>query len=39
MILTKEDIIQNIKDKTPIGLQILKIELDYYLDLIKGGEE
>ncbi len=33
--LSKKDILIEIKKRTPLGLQILKTELDYYLDLIE----
>ncbi len=36
---TKEEIIEEIKNGTPFGLKILKIELDYYMDLFKEVKE
>lgn len=37
--LTKKDILIEIKKGTPLGLQLFKIELDYYLDLIEPKQE
>ncbi len=36
---TKEEIIEEIKNGTPFGLEILKIELDYYKNLFKEVKE
>lgn len=33
--LSKKDILIEIKKRTPLGLQIFKTELDYYLELIE----
>ena len=35
-ILTREDIIEAIKNNTPIGQEILEIEIEYYKDLIRA---
>ena len=33
--LSKEEIIAEIKKGSPLGLEIFKVELNHYLDLIK----
>lgn len=37
--LAKKDILIEIKKRTPLGLQIFKAELDYYLKLIEQKQE
>jgi hypothetical protein len=34
-VLTKEDILNAVKDNTPLGQEILEMEVDYYEDLIR----
>lgn len=34
-VLTKEDILREINDRTPLGLEILKMEIQYYYDLVR----
>lgn len=38
-VLTKEDILSEIEKRTPIGLHILRVETDYYKDLIRDRKE
>lgn len=35
--MNKKEILKEIEKKTPLGLEIFKTELDYYLELIKEG--
>ena len=35
-ILTKEDILKAIRENTPLGREILEMEIDYYEDLIRS---
>ena len=34
-VYTREEILEEIKNRTPFGLEILELEAEYYLDLIK----
>ena len=34
-VLTKEDILREVNDRTPLGLELLKMEVQYYYDLVR----
>ena len=34
-VLTRDDIIREVNNKTPLGLELLKMEAVYYFDLVR----
>ena len=35
VVLTKEDIMREVNNRTPLGLELLKMEVQYYYDLVR----